>query len=389
LRTPLNSILLLSKMLASDHSGLSPQSVRQARVIHDAGNDLRSLIDSILDLSRIEAGKVALNAEAVELPGLLDGIHQLMHAQFEEKGLKLHVKIEPDAPDSVVSDHDGLRQILINFLSNALKFTEQGEVTIGLARNAGADGNAYPVALSVSDSGIGIPEDKQALVFEAFKQVDGSTSRRYGGTGLGLTISRELARLIGGRIELESRTGAGSTFRLLLPLAMEAAAASAEPDPRQRRGSDSPAPAQEVPHADYRGRRVLLVDDDLRNLLALTPLLETWGIEVAAAGDGREALDTLREDGGFDLILMDLMMPVMDGFETMRRIRADAGIPELPLIAVSARAAGDDRERALACGATDFVTKPIDPAQLKAVLDRFLMDERDHAARAEPRERQT
>jgi CheY-like chemotaxis protein len=226
----------------------------------------------------------------------------------------------------------------------------------------------------VTDTGIGIPEDKRALVFEAFKQVDGSTSRRYGGTGLGLTISRELARLIGARIELQSSAGDGSTFTLLLPLAVpDSAAAQAATLPDRERDSAQATRRMEIPQAHYAAARVLVVDDDLRNLLALTPLLEAWGIEVAAAGDGREALETLREDGNFDLVLMDLMMPVLDGFETIRAIRADSRLPAVPVVALTARAAADDRNRALACGADDFVSKPVDPTQLKTVLDRYLV----------------
>ncbi len=379
LRTPLNSILLLSKMLASNANALTAEQVRQAQVIHDAGNDLRTLIDTILDLSRIEAGKVSLKTEPVKLPDLLKNLLALMRPQFEEKGLELRVLFDADAPTSPVTDHEKLRQILVNFLSNALKFTERGQVTLRLARNAGADTGDRPVAISVTDSGIGIPADKQPLVFEAFKQVDGSSSRRYGGTGLGLTISRELARLIGGRIEVESEAGVGSTFTLLLPLAIPDATTAPRPTAAERAaGTDNgPRPAP-IPQADYAGSRVLVVDDDLRNLLALTPLLERWGTTVAAAGDGHEALETLQEDGDFDLVLMDLMMPVLDGFETIRAIRSDAGLAALPIIALTARAADDDRNRAISCGATDFVSKPVDPTRLKQLLDRYLVPRRSH-----------
>jgi len=392
LRTPLNSILLLSKMLASSRTALPAESVRQAQVIHDAGNDLRTLIDTILDLSRIEAGKVSLKTRPVKLRDLLDNLLELMHPQFVEKGLQLEVRIDPDAPATLVSDHEKLRQILVNFLSNALKFTERGRVTIRLSRNRAADSGSRPAAISVSDSGIGIPEDKQALVFEAFKQVDGSTSRRYGGTGLGLTISRELARLIGGRIELQSRAGVGSTFTLLLPLAVaDTAAAAAAPAGQSDREPDREhvAAPSDIPQADYAGARVLVVDDDLRNLLALTPLLESWNIEVAAAGDGREALETLHEDSNFDMVLMDLMMPLLDGFETIRAIRADPRLPALPVVALTARAAADDRNRALACGANEFVSKPVEPAQLKAVLDRYLRKRRSATQSAETAGQQT
>jgi len=372
LRTPLNSILLLSKMLANNAGKLPDEQTQQARVIHDAGNDLRALIDTILDLSRIEAGKVRIKAEAVKLRDLLDNLVDLMRPQFEEKGLQLELHIDHEAPASLVTDHEKLRQILVNFLSNALKFTEQGKIVLKLARNHGNNARALPVAISVTDSGIGIPADEQELVFEAFRQVDGSTSRRHGGTGLGLTISRQLARLIAGRIQIESQVGIGSTFTLLLPMAISADTSMGTREPAAADTTKGRQPAG-IPAAHYAGKRVLLVDDDMRNLLALTPLLESWGIEVTAAGEGQEALDTLRDDRAFDLVLLDLMMPGMDGYETMERIRADHELGALPVVVLTARAAEEDRNRAMARGANDFLSKPVEPAALKAMLDRHLL----------------
>jgi len=374
LRTPLNSILLLSKMLSGEQGGLTGEARRQARVIHDAGADLRALIDTILDLSRIEAGKAELHTVPVDAYTLLADLKALMQPQFEEKGLRLDLAIEPDAPASLITDVEKLRQILINFLSNALKFTDSGQVVMRLARNSGADAASTPVSISISDSGIGIAAEKQAEVFEAFNQVDGSTSRRYGGTGLGLTISRQLARLLGGRIRLESEVGRGSTFSLLLPMDIadpSVRTATAESVPRASATRPEPARAR-IPVAHYPGCRVLLVDDDIRNLLALTPVLESWDIVVAAAGDGREALDTLNEDKAFDLILMDLMMPELDGFETMSRIRTDPVLAAIPIVAVTAKTAEEDHQRALDNGACAFLTKPVEPAELKSVLDRYL-----------------
>ena len=195
-------------------------------------------------------------------------------------------------------------------------------------------------------------------------------------------------RIIGARIELQSSAGDGSTFTLLLPLAVpDSATAQAATLADRERDSAQATRRMEIPQAHYAAARVLVVDDDLRNLLALTPLLEAWDIEVAAAGDGREALETLREDGNFDLVLMDLMMPVLDGFETIRAIRADSRLPAVPVVALTARAAADDRNRALACGADDFVSKPVDPTQLKTVLDRYLV-KRDSGTEAAGTSRQ-
>jgi signal transduction histidine kinase/ActR/RegA family two-component response regulator len=372
LRTPLNSILLLSKMLSeSSAEKLSQEESRQARVIHDAGTDLKALIDNILDLSRIEARQMTLVPEQVELRRLLDNVLELLKPQLDEKHLDLQLEIAADAPQTIVSDSEKIRQILINFLSNAVKFTATGGITVRLGSGADQQGRYYPVAVSVTDTGIGIPAEKRGLVFEAFKQADGSTSRRYGGTGLGLTISRELAWLMGGEIEVDSEPGRGSTFTLLLPLEMPAVPGD-NSSSEQRSGSTAGESQQPVPVADYHGARVLLVDDDMRNLLALTPLLEQWQLEVMAAGDGREALETLQTAGEFELVFMDIMMPGMDGYEVIRQLRADARFAELPIVALTAKASDEDRRQCLQAGANDCVVKPVDPAGLKAVVDRFL-----------------
>jgi signal transduction histidine kinase/CheY-like chemotaxis protein len=374
LRTPLNSILLLSKMMASGSSEMSNEQIQQAKVIYDAGKDLRALIDTILDLSRVEAGKATLKTDKVELHKLLHDVCELMRPQFDEKGLSLELVIETGTPSSLTTDGEKLRQILVNFLSNALKFTEQGGATLRLAFNADDDTELRPLALSVEDSGIGIPAEKHALVFEAFSQVDGSTSRRYGGTGLGLTISRELAGLIGARIAVQSREGEGSTFSVLLPLSLAESETSEELRRSAGKAENGGASREhtEIPQAHYSGSRVLVVDDDLRNLLALTPLLERWGIVVVAAGDGHEALETLTDDADFDLVLMDLMMPDMDGYKTIEKMRSDPRLHTLSIVALTARSAEEDRKQAVASGADDYLCKPVEPADLKLMLDRYL-----------------
>jgi signal transduction histidine kinase/ActR/RegA family two-component response regulator len=372
LRTPLNSILLLSRMLAdSNPASMTDEQRRQAQVINAAGSDLKALIDNILDLSRIEARQMTLVAEPVNLYSLLDSTLELMKPQIEQKRLDLQVDRDPAVPVTISSDADKLRQILINFLSNAVKFTERGGITVSLHPGAGREGKHYPVCISVRDTGIGIAEGKQSLIFEAFRQADGSTSRRFGGTGLGLSISRELARLMGGEIIVDSSSGAGATFTLCLPLELPSESVGVEDRPASvaTAGSDS---AVAVPAADYGGARVLLVDDDVRNLLALTPLLERWGLQVMAAGDGQEALDTLSTDGKFDLVIMDIMMPGMDGNETTRRIRQQAQFAGLPVIALTARAGTADLQQCRAAGADDCVVKPIDAGVLKSVLDNYL-----------------
>ena len=372
LRTPLNSILLLSKMLADSSTGVVPEDdSRKARVIHAAGNDLKALIDNILDLSRIEARQMTLVGEPVDLQELLDSVTELMQPQFDEKQLTLSVEVDPAVPDSIRSDGDKIRQIVLNFLSNAVKFTERGGATVRIAPGLDRSGRSYPVSISVEDTGIGIEPGKHEMVFEAFKQADGSTSRRFGGTGLGLAISRELAILMGGDIELDSARGSGSTFTLFLPLEMPAidTARGQRTSTADRAGGEDD---ETIPVADYGGARVLLVDDDVRNLLAMTPLLERWHLEVMAAGDGEEALETLETDGAFALVFMDIMMPGMDGYEVIRRIRQDPAYRDIPIIALTAKAGEEDRNKCLAAGADDCIVKPIDTGVMKQMLDRFL-----------------
>uniref|UniRef100_UPI0025E4D2DC sensor histidine kinase n=1 Tax=uncultured Thiodictyon sp. TaxID=1846217 RepID=UPI0025E4D2DC len=214
LRTPLNSILLLSKLLATADGGLSESQRRQAQVIHAAGTDLLTLIDDILDCSLIEAGQVPIQLERVDLPAVLRDLMALVEPLIGDKPVTLHLQIDPAAPSSIDTDREKLRQILKNLLVNAIKFTDLGKVTLSLAP-CGEPG--WPVAIAVTDTGIGIAADKQSIIFEAFQQADGSTRRRYGGTGLGLSISRELAKRLGGRIAVQSAPGAGASFTLLLP----------------------------------------------------------------------------------------------------------------------------------------------------------------------------
>jgi len=299
LRTPLNSILLLSKLLVREDKGLSDEQRQQLRVIHEASVDLRGLIDNILDLSRIEAGRLLPSIEEVDLGVLLQELVDLMCPQFEEKGLKLELEILPAVTTRINTDPDKLKQILKNFLSNALKFTREGKVVLGL----GPAREPFVVRLWVRDTGIGIPEDKQKLIFEAFKQADGSTRRRYGGTGLGLSISRELSQILCGRIEVESRPGTGAEFSLLLP-----ADCGETPQPKTilaEHGDESLADSvsPEEPSADFSGRKALLVEQNIDVLLKFSKMLESWNIQVLAAGDEEEVRETLEDEPDIDIVL--------------------------------------------------------------------------------------
>ncbi|MBT8120376.1 MAG: response regulator [Gammaproteobacteria bacterium] len=369
LRTPLNSILLLSKLLVSEDQGLDDKHKQQARVINKAGQDLLQLINDILDLSKIEAGRLDLHLREVTIADLLNDIHDLFKPVADEKGLVLVVERQPSAPETLLTDADKLAQILRNFMGNAIKFTAQGQITLRLEHDV--SDSQWPVRISVTDTGIGIPEEKHELIFEAFQQADGSTSRRYGGTGLGLSISCNLADLLGGRITVDSQSGQGATFTLMLPERLESSDQSDKPILKEYADSEAEG-SEAIPIANFNGARILLVDDDMRNLLALTPVLEGWGLDVIAAGDGEEALETLAEESDVAVALIDVMLPGLDGLGLAGAIREQSRFATLPCIGLSAKAGDDDRERWLALGVGDYLVKPVDVHELHSVLSKAL-----------------
>jgi len=569
LRTPLNSLLILAQLLAQNSNrNLTPKQVEYAGVIHSAGSDLLQLIDDILDLSKVEAGKMNVDPEQVNLARLLDYVEATFHPLTTQKGLEFRVRTANGMPGQMFTDDSRLRQVLRNLLSNAVKFTETGGVELSI-EPASADelpatvrDHGPALAFRVKDTGIGIPEQQLETIFGAFQQADGTTSRKYGGTGLGLSISREIAQLLGGAITAQSVLGEGSTFTLYLPIAhpdwadpaftdagdpllvtesghavgvpagagtpvltaggvrrpaaerdrdrdRDAAGASprrllvvedrsrgllslvaesaaedllagrerlgpharlqirtavgaqeaaamlaAEPhhcvvleldmaqdgaalflaaraaDPalhsipvlahhnRTLRGDqdrllrahaelyplellpsldelrerivlhlgaehpDDVVPlaqpgrerAAELPDSGGRlaGRSVLVIDDDARNLFALTGMLEMHGMRVVDAEDGVKGIQALQNDPSIELILMDVMMPEMDGYEATARIRTMPEHADLPIIAVTAKAMHGDREKSLAAGANDYVTKPVDAAVLIESIQRVL-----------------
>ncbi|MFI6848240.1 HAMP domain-containing protein [Kitasatospora sp. NPDC050467] len=494
LRTPLNSLLILAQLLAQNPAGnLTPKQVEYAGVIHSAGSDLLQLINDILDLSKVEAGKMELSPEPFAVRELLEYVESAFKPLADQKELSFGVTVDPAVPAELVTDQARLRQVLRNLLSNALKFTDTGRVELRIERVSGAGlpdelGRAgAAVAFRVEDTGIGIDPAHLDTVFGAFQQADGTTSRRYGGTGLGLSISRELARLLGGTITVKSSPGAGSCFTLYLPLgtreqerdtaaappmapaepsvlvveagppglltllAGNAAAALGDRTPpalvrtagdqdglraaldqgpyrctvldlalpadflraaatalgervgaapvlgyrgdgpggpgpggiesvtgldelRERiigcLGGRPTAPPDRARAADepLAGRTALIVDDDVRNVFALTAALEQRGVTVLYAADGRAGLDQLRAHPETDVVLMDVMMPGLDGYAAIGAIRADRRLARIPVIAVTAKAMPGDRAKSLDAGADDHITKPVDTERL---LDRM------------------
>ncbi len=397
LRTPLNSLLVLARLLAQNttEETSSPKQVEYANVIHSSGSDLLQLINDILDLSKVEAGKMDMHPERFGLSSLVDDLEAIFLPLTAEKGLQFAITLDGELPAEIYTDKQRLRQILHNLLSNAVKFTGAGGVEMRIAATPGGQGDpAASVEFAVTDTGIGIAEENLTSIFGAFQQGDGTTSRRYGGTGLGLAICREMAAQLGGRITVRSSLGAGSTFTLYLPAAWPGAiepamapdlagqaAAAAAAAVKQRSESaglngngaigairpvDSPAA-----HESLRGRRVLIVDDDPRNVFALTGVLEMYGLSVIHADNGQHGIEALRH-GDIDLVLMDVMMPQLDGHATTRAIRQMPQFAELPVIAVTARAMQGDKDKSIAAGASDYVTKPVDTEQLLSCMERWL-----------------
>ncbi|MCX5611854.1 HAMP domain-containing protein [Streptomyces sp. NBC_00047] len=471
LRTPLNSLLILAKLLADNaDENLSGKQVEFAETIHGAGSDLLQLINDILDLSKVEAGKMDVSPTRIALVQLVDYVEATFRPLTAEKGLDFSVRVSPELPATLHTDEQRLLQVLRNLLSNAVKFTDTGAVEL-VIRPAGADvpmaireqlleagslreADADLIAFSVTDTGIGIAASKMLVIFEAFKQADGTTSRKYGGTGLGLSISREIARLLGGEIHAASEPGRGSTFTLYLPLhpselppqgyapptpgggraelyrrpaedarpalpaapVAPAAPAQASPARAERSGLPGSEPGQggaalfrrrrkalsdleprtavpgqpgavgaedgwgsaeeELPVVprtyDFHGEKVLIVDDDVRNVFALTSVLEQHGLAVLYAENGREGIEVLEQHDDVTVVLMDIMMPEMDGYATTSAIRRMPQFAGLPIIALTAKAMKGDREKAIDSGASDYVTKPVDPDYLLSVMEQWM-----------------
>jgi len=532
LRTPLNSLLILSKLLADNPQGnLNEKQTEFARTIHGAGADLLSLINDILDLSKIESGTVSIELGDMPMSGLKQHMERTFRQLAADKHLHFNVEFDGALPASIRTDEKRLQQVVLNLLSNAFKFTAQGGVTLAVRSAKAGWSTNHPVLrgaeqaieIAVTDSGIGIPEDKQKLIFEAFQQADGTTSRKYGGTGLGLSISREIARLLGGELQVRSKPGEGSTFTLFVPLqasapsgaitsgtparyenggatvpaalpneyqltddretlgddpfvliveddatfasilldlareaglkgvvstagagtlamarklqpdaitldlglsdidgfvlldllkhdpqtshlpihvisgadkvssvlAMGAFGVTAKPADREalgnvftdlaeavRRAEPRPElldPANDMPSStraapELAGAKILIVDDDIRNIFSLTSVLESYDVEVLHAERGRDGIEILEQTPDIAVALIDIMMPEMDGYETMQHIRRRPALADVPLVAVTAKAMMGDRQKCLDAGASDYIAKPVDIELLLALL---------------------
>jgi len=362
IRTPINAVIGMGDLLLQ--GDLSPRQRSQVEVITTSAETLMTLLDDILDLSKIEAGKLSLYTVDFRLRELLEQTLGLLRVRSEARGLTLTHTVAPDLPDHLRGDPTRLQQVLLNLVGNAIKFTEEGAVEVDVAPDISA-GGALLIRFAVRDTGVGIEPSVLDRLFTPFTQADGSSIRRFGGTGLGLAISKRLAELMNGEIGCESTPGVGSTFWFRVPLA-------------HATGESVPAGPTAAEHRDIRleamrsKRRVLVVDDNVTNRLVILEQLRSLGFTGEAVEGGRAALGRLTREH-FDAVLMDCQMPDLDGYETTRRLRAgEKEGHRKVVIAVTAHAMDGERERCLSCGMDDYLSKPFRIRDLATVLDRWL-----------------
>jgi two-component system sensor histidine kinase/response regulator len=374
IRTPMNAIMGLSYLLLQTE--LSHQQRDHLGKVYSSAEHLMGILNDILDFSKVEAGMLELELVPFPLSAVLERVTSTLSVKCEAKGLSLRFDIGHGVPRELLGDPLRLSQVLMNFTSNAIKFTERGEVRI-CAELASIAGREVVLRLSVVDSGIGISTEQQQQLFQRFQQADASTTRRFGGSGLGLAISRRLAELMGGEVGVESEPGRGSRFwftaRLRLPepesaVAVPAAAPIRPPAPGAPRLPPGMTARQAELRATLEGARILLVEDNEVNQVVACTILRKGGLLVEVANDGQEALDLLAA-GTFDAVLMDAHMPVLDGIATTRALRGIAGNEHLPVIAMTASVLPLDRQRCIEAGMNDFIGKPLDlPAMWDVLL---------------------
>ena len=351
IRTPLNGIIGIADILAA--TTLSDTQKQYINTIHDSGEALLSIINDILDFSKIEAGKLELESIDFSLSENCQALHNLFMVQLNKKGLKLDIHIDPSIPSFLLGDPLRIKQILLNLISNSIKFTSQGAIELTI--NQVKPEPSLVLQFNVKDSGIGIPEDKQKLLFKAFTQVDSSTTRQYGGTGLGLQISKRLVELMGGHIEVSSEPDVGSTFSFTLAL---------------KRGSHpQQAAAHEQPHSKLPNEQIciLVAEDNRTNQMVVGAMLKRLGYQYEIFDDGQQAIDAI-DLKKYDLVLMDCQMPILDGFAATKAIRSNDTLTDLPVIALTAGVTAQEQQQCYDAGMNDFLSKPITMEVLKNTL---------------------
>ena len=359
IRTPMNAILGMARLVRK--GGLNDEQLGQMSKLEAASDHLLEIINAVLDLSKIEAGRFTLDSAPLRVSALVANVVSMMQDRARSKGLVLDAEIA-EIPGNLLGDATRLQQALLNYVSNSVKFTERGRVTIRVVVEDDS-GMAMRLRFEVEDTGVGISEEALGRLFSAFEQADASITRHYGGTGLGLAITRKLAVLMGGDAGASSTPGVGSLFWFT---------ASLQRDQTAEVQADLPVDdAEEILRRDFAGRRVLLVEDEPINREIALLMLEDAGLSVDQAEDGGQAV-TMAANGAYDLILMDMQMPTMDGIEATRRIRELPVCRTVPIMAMTANAFAEDRARCLAAGMDDFMAKPVVPERLYAMLLRYL-----------------
>ncbi|CAK8714837.1 histidine kinase [Candidatus Electronema halotolerans] len=364
IRTPMNGIIGLTELALK--TALTPQQQDYLEKVNEAARSLLGLLNDILDLSKIEAHRLELESIPFDLHELLAQIESLMAIHSQQKGIPLHISVDPEIHRYLLGDPLRIKQILLNLLGNAFKFTKQGEIRVEARLGLHAQHGFLPVAFIVRDTGIGIDAARQAELFKPFVQSDSSTTRMYGGTGLGLAITRQLAEMMDGSVSLISAPGQGSTFTITLPLQL-----SNQEELETHRERSEQGAADDNSLEQIRGARILLVEDNKINQQVAAELLTQECFRVDLAENGQEALAML-EPGRYDLVLMDLQMPVMDGYQAAAAIRSQEVYDILPVLAMSANAMRHDREQCRAIGMNDHIPKPVDRRQLLTALCQWI-----------------
>ena len=371
LRTPVNGIIGMLDM-AMDNQ-LPPEQVEELQTAQSCAQSLMSLLNEILDLSKIEAGKMTLERVPFDVRILVDDCLKEQQPRVAQTGVALRSEVSPDVPGQLVGDPLRIRQVLSNLLSNAVKFTEHGSVCVRTDSEL-SDTGSLSLRIAVEDTGTGIPADKLDTIFEEFTQADGSVSRKYGGTGLGLAITRKLVEMHGGQIQVRSEVGRGTTFVVTVACELSLGAAAN----RERAAETVPERPALVTLSPG---RILIVEDNQVNQKVVTSVLRKRGYSIELANDGQEALLKLESSAAYDLVLMDVQMPVLDGLETTRLIRKDPRWRELPVVAMTAHAMNGDKEKCLAAGMSGYISKPVHPAHLLLTVDQFMKPLAGSAAR--------
>jgi signal transduction histidine kinase/ActR/RegA family two-component response regulator len=388
IRTPMNGVIGMTSLLAE--TPISPEQREYVETIRVCGESLLILINDILDFSKIESGRVELEEQEFDIVTCIDETLVLFKAKAREKAIDLSYTVDPSVPRVVVGDVTRVRQVVANLVSNAIKFTPAGEIEVSMRRLGSATDASCLLAIKVRDTGIGIPEKKRHRLFQPFTQVEASTNRRFGGTGLGLSISRRLSELMGGSLEVESVEGQGSTFQFTIRVGVVATRHSISSGAGEawnpgRLGSGPATVSALTSRDDLPSFKILLAEDNATNQLVAQRMLAKLGYRVDTVANGQEVLEALSRQR-YDIILMDVQMPIIDGVEATVRVRRDPTLKSLWIIAMTANAMTGDRERCLAAGMNDYVSKPVTLEELRHALSRAAFNLADKTRISEVRD---